>query len=64
MIKLNFSDKNMLKCITFLRNEFWGNIYQGSAHQGFTGFEGVMNLFFDKCFRAQNFILTYKNRHA
>ena len=62
ILKRNFSDKNITMFVNFLRYEAWDIVYQGSAQEGFTWFQGAIDLIFDKCFQKRTIAMTYKNR--
>ena len=50
--------------IHFLRYEDWNIVHQGRAQQGFTWFQGAIDLIFDKCFQKRTFAMTYRNRYT
>ena len=63
IIKRNLCDKNVEHFISYLTNETWDIVYEGDAQKAFMWFQGLIDLFFDKCFPKQSHILTYRNRY-
>ena len=62
--KRNFCDKNVTLFNRYLENEAWDIVYREGVQKAFTWFQGVIDLFFDKCFQKQPYILTYRNRYT
>ena len=62
--KRNVCDKNVTLFNRYLANETWDIVYREVAQKAFTWFQGVRDLFFDKCFQKQPYILTYRNRYT
>ena len=57
------SDRNVAQFICYVTNEKWDIVYGEGAQKAFTWFQGLIDLFFDKCFPKQSHILTYRNRY-
>ena len=62
--KRNLCDKNVTLFNRYLENEAWDIVYREGVQKAFTWFQGVIDLFFDKCFQKQPYILTYRNRYT
>ena len=63
VIHINVCDRNVAQFICYLTNETWDIVYGEGAHDAFTWFQGLIDLFFDKCFSKPSHILTYQNRY-
>ena len=56
--KRNLCEKNVTLFNRYLENKAWHSVYRDGVQKAFTWFHGVIDLFFDKCFRKQPYILT------
>ena len=62
-MKRSFCEKNIAQFSHNLKNETWDIVYEESTQVAFTWFQGVIDLFFDKCFQKRLFKMTYQNRY-
>ena len=60
-MKRSFCEKNIAQFSHNLKNETWDIVYEESTQVAFTWFQGVIDLFFDKCFQKRLFKMTYQN---
>ena len=61
--KRNFCDKNIARCNQCLQSETGDLVYTQDTHKGFTWFQGLVDLYFEKCFQKQIYTITYKYRY-
>ena len=57
-------NRNVKQFNRYLENEAWDIVYREGVQKAFTWFQGVIDLFFDKCIKKQHCILTYRNRYT
>ena len=62
-MKRSFCERNVSQFIHYLKKETWDIAYEQSTQLSFTWFQGVFDLFFDKCFKKRSFKVTYQNRY-
>ena len=53
VIKRNVCDRNVAQFTWYLVNETWSIVYGEGAQKVFIWSQGVINLFFDKCFQKE-----------
>ena len=56
--KRNFCEKNTAQCLQY---EKWDLVYTQGTQKGFMWFQGLVDLFLNKCFQKQIYTNTYKN---
>ena len=61
--KRNYCEKNIARFNQCLLSETWDLVYTQDTKKGFTWLQGLVDLFFDKCFPKQTYTITYKNRY-
>ena len=62
-LKRSFCEKNIAQFSHNLKKETWDIVYEESTQVGFTWFQCVIDLFFDKCFQKRLFKMTYQKRY-
>ena len=63
LTKRHFCDKNIARFNQCLLSEPWDLVYTQDTQKGFTWVQGLVDLFFDKCFQKQVYIITEENRY-
>ena len=61
--KRNYCEENIARFNQCLLSETWDLVYTQDTKKGFTWLQGLVDLFFVKCFPKQTYTITYKNRY-
>ena len=62
-MKRSLCERNIAQFSHNLKKETWDIVYEQSTQSAYTWFQGVIDLFFDKCFPKRLFKMTYQNRY-